>query len=73
MSGKLDQETGKVKIEVGIACLTSAKARNTLPTRRYDSALARNDISLMHQLHLPILSIRLNTALATGGGPPAHA
>ena len=100
MLGKLDQQTGKVKIELGgrrfprsmgyasrdrwemrgfvivdsdIARLTSAKARNTLPIRRCAFAPAPNDISLMHQLRFSNLFIRLITALAKGGGQPAHA
>src|SRR5712671_6465704 len=42
MSGKLDQDAAKVKIESDLACLTSAQARNTLPTHRRGYALVRH-------------------------------
>lgn len=39
MSGKLEQESGKVKIETQVSRLTITETRNTLPTRRRASAL----------------------------------
>jgi hypothetical protein len=73
MIGKLDQDAGKVKIESDLACLTSAKARNTLRTRPSRFRVGAKRHLVMHQLHFSIRFIRLNPALGTGGGQPAHA
>jgi hypothetical protein len=84
MRAKLEEGGGKVKIRFelqtedylpradgGPAC--GCGLGNGIAGLALDRRGDEKYIRLMHQIRLPILFLRLITALATGGGPPAHA